>query len=128
MKCIITKKQSNRIPHYDDAKKRTHDSLKVRAKANLKLSHCGLNHRQTSLPHIDETKKQSCKPNTIHKLWMFMKTHTIINKSFFSFPYASAHILGDHLGDTVAFCHANFLLCALIWEADVTFYILQMYT
>ena len=46
MQCIMTVKQSNKITHYDETKKRTHDWQIVRAKENLKLNHGGPSQRQ----------------------------------------------------------------------------------
>ena len=51
MQCIITEKQSNQIilsTHYEDIKKRAHDSQIGRAKENLKLSYGGPSQRQAS--------------------------------------------------------------------------------
>ena len=46
MQCIITEKQTHKIclinmKHYDETKKRAHDSQIARAKENIKLSHGG---------------------------------------------------------------------------------------
>ena len=48
MQCIITEKQSNQVKHYDETKKRAHDSQIVRAKENLKLSWGGPSQGQAS--------------------------------------------------------------------------------
>ena len=48
MQCIIIEKQSNQITHFDDTKKRAHDSQIVRAEENLKLSYGGPSQRQAS--------------------------------------------------------------------------------
>ena len=38
----------SKLEHYDETKKRAHNSQKVRAKENLKLSHGGPSQRQAS--------------------------------------------------------------------------------
>ena len=48
MQCIIMEKHSNKLAHHDETKKRAHDSQKVRAKENLKLSHGETSYRSAS--------------------------------------------------------------------------------
>ena len=53
MDCIITEKQSNQINTIwsdDETKKMTHDSLIVRTKENLKLSHGGPRQNEYQAP------------------------------------------------------------------------------
>ena len=55
MQCIITEIQSNQIKstHYDESKKRAHDSHIVRAKENIKLSYSGPSQRQASGTNLE---------------------------------------------------------------------------
>ena len=48
MQCIIMENTLIKLTHYDETKKRAHDSQMVRAKENLKLSHGGPSYRQAS--------------------------------------------------------------------------------
>ena len=49
MQCIVSQRNNQiKLTHYDDTKKKTHDSQIVRAKENLKLSYGGPSQRQAS--------------------------------------------------------------------------------
>ena len=45
LQCIIMEKPLIKLTHYDETKKRAHDSQIVRAKENLKVSHGGSSYR-----------------------------------------------------------------------------------
>ena len=48
--CNVSSQRNNliKLTHYDETKKRSHDSQIVRAEVNLKLSYCGPSQRQAS--------------------------------------------------------------------------------
>ena len=48
MQCIITEKNLIKLTYYDEKKKRAHDTQRVRAKVNFKLSHSGSSQSQAS--------------------------------------------------------------------------------
>ena len=48
MQYIITEKNLIKLTHYDETKKRAHDSYTVKAKESLKLSYGGPSHVQAS--------------------------------------------------------------------------------